>query len=369
MDHYDPEWSPNKEDTEKRYSFENQPTMAQWALSRLGETLINLIGESWANSISKAKAEENDSQQHRRVDGHSIPAARRVPLGFLFNSAKSENIVRELLNEFEGKFSQYYGEMMSEKLGISQYDPRDFDTLINPLLDLLAQTGADYTTFFRALCELTIYETEITESSKYDPDGVHSPQALRTGKQNTCLGILLQGLLKLQDADSEFVATENERRSKLIAMGAQMEKIEPLPFPSLEEIANSWKLWLPMYRSRLLANLTAQQKSSIETLKQMDQKGQLMIKKVNPKFSMRGWILQHISEHVETNFAPEFEVKTKSDGSSSYTPSSSQISAIEELNRLFRVLVVNAFGDQEISGEAAEYELHEKLYYPPEKVP
>jgi uncharacterized protein YdiU (UPF0061 family) len=340
--------------------------MAQWALSRLGETLINLIGESWANSISKAKEEIAEFDQ-RRVDGHSIPAARRVPLGFLFNSAKSENIVRELLNEFESKFNQYYGEMMTEKLGISHCDPRDFDTLINPLLDLLAQTGADYTTFFRALCELTIFETE-SDGSKYDPDGIHNPQALRTGKQNTCLGILLQGLLRLQDADSEFVAAENEKRAKLIAMGAKVEIIEPLPFPTLEEVANNWKLWLPMYRSRLVSNLTAQQKSSTEMLKQLDQKRQLMTRKVNPKFTMRGWILEHISDLVQSNFAPDFEMKSKSDGNAYYTPSSSQVSAMEELNRLFGTLVLNAFGDKEISGQAADYALHERLYYPPEKV-
>jgi uncharacterized protein YdiU (UPF0061 family) len=335
MDHYDPEWTPNKEDEDGRYRFENQPAMAQWALSRLGQCLVNLVGESWAQSSSKPSDKEADSK--------SIPNSRRVPMGFLFNATKSENIVREVLAEFETKFSTKYGEIMCQKLGIQQYDSKDYETLINPLLELLATTSADYTLFFRALCDISLSEPLYSEASKYDPIGKHSVDELRQSNPTDCLGILLKSLQRLQDADTEFVQSENEQLLKPQLSDVPIEKVEPLPFPTLEDVANTWKLWLPLYRSRLLSHVPVAQRSNPQIVTEQDIKRQSEMKKVNPKVSLRSWILKDLMQ-ITRQFTPEFEVKVNtSEDFGSHSPSK----GIIELENLYRVLVDEVFEDGE----------------------
>ena len=93
-----------------------QPAMTEWALARLGQTLINLIGDSWAVSNSRPKTRASTEPRletpAEKIKPPSIPTTRRMPLGFLFDASKSENVIRELLGEFRPLFNQKFGELM-----------------------------------------------------------------------------------------------------------------------------------------------------------------------------------------------------------------------------------------------------------------
>ena len=105
-------------DIKQIYRFEAQPISVHWNLSRLGRTLTELIGESWdpfpkkigrkpmANQMSDAK---NDSIETKSI---SAFPKRKVPLDFIFNAVNGENLVRELLKEFENYFIESFTEIM-----------------------------------------------------------------------------------------------------------------------------------------------------------------------------------------------------------------------------------------------------------------
>lgn len=115
MDSYDPEFTPNMNDKKKRYRFERQPEMAEWALSRLGQTLVHLIGDSYTQESSRPPTRMSEERSKTPAKPRSaVTPNRTIPMGFLFNSSKAENIVRELLNEFVGLFERKYGEIMCQ---------------------------------------------------------------------------------------------------------------------------------------------------------------------------------------------------------------------------------------------------------------
>jgi uncharacterized protein YdiU (UPF0061 family) len=115
MDSYDPEFTPNSNDKKKRYQFERQPEMAKWALSRLGQTLAHLIGDTYTTGSARpqTRSSEEPSKTSKKHQS-AMPPNRTIPMGFLFDSSKAENIVREILNEFEGLFEIKYGEIMCQ---------------------------------------------------------------------------------------------------------------------------------------------------------------------------------------------------------------------------------------------------------------
>ncbi|KAJ1545578.1 hypothetical protein HK096_006232, partial [Nowakowskiella sp. JEL0078] len=81
LDNYDPYWTPNNSDSEKRYSFEDQPKIALWNLSKFGRTLVDLI-ESTPSRSEKKK------------------------------NIRGEVIINEILKEFEPAFVEKYSDLM-----------------------------------------------------------------------------------------------------------------------------------------------------------------------------------------------------------------------------------------------------------------
>ncbi len=100
----------NHSDTHGRYTFRNQPHVAQWNLYRLADALLPLIGKPTAAQAA--------------VDDH-------------FGSA------------FEARFEQ----LMCAKLGF-RVAREDDETLIGETFGLLQQHRPDFTQFFRALTQL-----------------------------------------------------------------------------------------------------------------------------------------------------------------------------------------------------------------------
>ena len=114
MDAYDPATVFSSIDEGGRYAYGNQPTIGQWNLARLAETLLPLIDEVPEQAVEKA-----------------MTVLRRYP----------------------EKHDAAWTSGMRTKVGLpeSVVDPDDERHLLGDLLTLLHANRVDYTSFFRAL--------------------------------------------------------------------------------------------------------------------------------------------------------------------------------------------------------------------------
>ncbi|MGR9044265.1 MAG: protein adenylyltransferase SelO [Gammaproteobacteria bacterium] len=106
MEAYDPGFSPNPSDDQKRYQFDQQPDIGRWNCLALAQALTSLM------------------------------PSPTVPAG--------------LLRLYRQTYQQHYMQCMRAKLGLQTQQPGDAD-MLNGLLSVMAQTGADYACFFRSL--------------------------------------------------------------------------------------------------------------------------------------------------------------------------------------------------------------------------
>ena len=111
MDAYAPDTVFSSIDSHGRYAYVNQPPIAKWNLARLAETLIPLI------------------------DG---------------NTERSIEILTEAINAFSDKYNGYWIAAMRAKLGLTTQQDDDWE-LVNDLLSVMEEAGADFTGTFRRL--------------------------------------------------------------------------------------------------------------------------------------------------------------------------------------------------------------------------
>lgn len=110
LDNYDPDWTPNTTDAERRrYRYSQQPNIAIWNLTRLAEALGPLLG--------------------------------------------SAEKFRPGLDHFAETFNQHYPQMLAAKLGLSSLDGEDDFKLVEKLDALLRLHEADMTLFYRRLAD------------------------------------------------------------------------------------------------------------------------------------------------------------------------------------------------------------------------
>lgn len=113
MDSFDPATVFSSIDRNGRYSYSNQPYIAQWNLARLAESLIPQIHQEREEAIGMA-----------------------------------ENV----LNSFEEVYKRKWLAMMGSKLGLLEKKKED-EKLITELLDWMHQNSMDYTNTFRDFCK------------------------------------------------------------------------------------------------------------------------------------------------------------------------------------------------------------------------
>ena len=111
MDAYDPATVFSSIDRDGRYAYGNQPSIAQWNLTRLAETLLPLLHE---------------------------------------NEEKATQMAQEVLEEFPALFRRHWVQGMRAKLGLFTAEDEDA-TLAQGLLKLMQDNGADYTLTLRSL--------------------------------------------------------------------------------------------------------------------------------------------------------------------------------------------------------------------------
>ena len=127
MDAYDPKTVFSSIDHLGRYSYMNQPKIAQWNLARFAETLLTLIDKDINKSVELAE---------------------------------------ELINKFPEVYQEKWLNMMRSKLGLFQAHESDVQ-LISDLLDWMVDNNADYTNTFRSLSQLEKPNSELYKGEKF----------------------------------------------------------------------------------------------------------------------------------------------------------------------------------------------------------
>lgn len=183
-------------------------------------------------------------------------------------------------------------------MGLTAFADRDFESIINPLLELLAKTGSDYTNFFRLLNSFSISETKFNLQVSYQPNGLHEPSTLRDNPATDCLSLLLKSLSALHDVEAIT------RPSTPLASDIELSSLI-----SLEAASDLWKNWANFYRARLISQLPVNRKTP-EAMIEEDTLRQKKLKLINPKFSLRSWIVHESLGEVEKQFLPIAELLT-----------------------------------------------------------
>ncbi|WP_139998835.1 protein adenylyltransferase SelO [Paenibacillus paridis] len=127
MDAYDPATVFSSIDSHGRYAYGNQPPIAAWNLARLAEALLPLLHDNEQQAIALAE---------------------------------------EALSEFIDLYQLKWLTGMKAKLGLFNEDSED-KTLIERLLTIMQQHGADYTNTFRALTFDKLSGEALFETSEF----------------------------------------------------------------------------------------------------------------------------------------------------------------------------------------------------------
>ncbi|KAJ3176046.1 hypothetical protein HDU87_005563 [Geranomyces variabilis] len=143
LDKYDPEYICNHSDTSGRYSFDSQPGVGFWNLTKLASTISPLI-----------VAEVGDSR------------------------TKAEETLREILATYPVVFHNTYRELMCKKLGLRTVRSDDLDEIITPLMDVLGKVQPDYSLFFRSL------STDFKLAASHDEDAAAAAAVLSAASAN-----------------------------------------------------------------------------------------------------------------------------------------------------------------------------------------
>ena len=128
MNSYDPNTKFSSIDHMGRYSYKNQPVIAQWNIARFAETLLPLISSDLNEAIKKA---EDVIKSIPEMYKNSWLNMMRKKLGFVDSDNKDENIINSLLSWMErnnADFTNTFVDLMNEEnLSQSIYKSNEFN--------------------------------------------------------------------------------------------------------------------------------------------------------------------------------------------------------------------------------------------------
>jgi uncharacterized protein YdiU (UPF0061 family) len=240
MDNFDPSYTPNHDDFLLRYSYRNQPTIIWWNLVRLGEALGELIGSG--------PGCDDPTFVSSGVTEKTAP-----PL-----VARAEKLINQAGEEYKSVFLAEYKRLMTARLGLKSQSPSDFDTLFSPLLDTLQALELDFHLFFRRLSSLRV----------------------------------------------SAIATEEDR----LAHASRFFYKEGSTATQKDEAAARKRIadWLAVWRERVVQDWgtletwgSSDGSGGCAVSDEADEQRMAAMKKVNPNFVPRGWILDEVIRRVE----------------------------------------------------------------------
>ncbi|PPR79907.1 MAG: hypothetical protein CFH01_00116 [Alphaproteobacteria bacterium MarineAlpha2_Bin1] len=185
MDKYDPNAVFSSIDFKGRYSFSNQPGIAQWNLARFAEAILPLIHENEKLAISQAN---------------------------------------EVINEYPRIFKQKWLRIMGRKLGLEKTETND-ETLINDFLNIMSKNNLDFTSTYRNLCNHYI----LNENNNIEIDNWKNEWNQRLKKER----IEFQTISKKMKKINPLYIPRNHLVEKVINEAVYKDNFQPL-----EEILN-----------------------------------------------------------------------------------------------------------------------------------
>ncbi|ARF17453.1 protein adenylyltransferase SelO [Sporosarcina ureae] len=125
MDRYDPQTVFSSIDVQGRYSYRNQPGIAEWNLTRFAETLLPLLHEEQAEAVKLAEGKLSD---FATIYGLEWLAGMRSKLGLFNEEEADETLVNDLLTVMKSHQADYTNTFRSLTLGQQEewFDELDF---------------------------------------------------------------------------------------------------------------------------------------------------------------------------------------------------------------------------------------------------
>ncbi|ARF14347.1 protein adenylyltransferase SelO [Sporosarcina ureae] len=114
MDSYDPQTVFSSIDVQGRYSYRNQPGIAEWNLTRFAETLLPLLHEEQAEAVKLA---ESKLSNFARIYGAEWLAGMRSKLGLFNEEEADETLVKDLLAVMKDHQADFTNTFRSLTLG------------------------------------------------------------------------------------------------------------------------------------------------------------------------------------------------------------------------------------------------------------
>ncbi|GAB1313044.1 Selenoprotein O [Madurella fahalii] len=247
MDNFDPKYTPNHDDFLLRYSYRNQPTIIWWNLVRLGEALGELIG---------AGATVDDPT----FISQGVTEETAPPL-----VARAEKLINQTGEEYKSVFLAEYKRLMTARLGLKTQSPTDFDTLFSPLLDTLEALELDFHLFFRRLSTLRV--------------GAITDEPARLAAASRFF---------YEEASPTISADPDSARKRIADWLAVWR----------ERIVHDWGT-LEQWGSNTNPDANSNSGGSGAVSDAAEEQRVAAMKKVNPNFVPRGWILDEVIRRVE----------------------------------------------------------------------
>jgi uncharacterized protein YdiU (UPF0061 family) len=198
LDKFDPDFTPNHDDGELRYSFANQPSIIWWNLTRLGESLIELIGAGPDLINDETFIKEG-------VKGES--SAKEV-------ISRASSIIKLASHEYKDVFMENYNSLFGKRIGLADFQESDND-LFAKLLEVLSHSKTDYNQFFISLQN----EQDLTKREPFlTPELTQrfaKPEDKIDRERNEELGTLIDDWLKLYRERLESQNISYEERFKV----------------------------------------------------------------------------------------------------------------------------------------------------------
>ena len=292
MDNFDPAYTPNHDDYGLRYSYGNQPSIIWWNLTRLAETLGELIG---------AGCDVDDDDFIGRG-----PSAGPTP-GVV---QRAKAVVERAGNEYKAVLATEYRRLMANRLGLKVLD-QERDELLDSLLELMESLELDFNHFFRRLSKLGLAETTELESRKaiaerfFHRDGAASVVGERArerlaewlGSWRKCVVEDLGGDAGEEAADC---GDDEDRKRRMKAVNPKVCR-PPLPFHLLRRRErrrtcppSPWPHGHPLPLPPCMMPLAIHHPST-EAHIRADNRTRL----TRLQFTPRNWILDEVIEQVE----------------------------------------------------------------------
>uniref|UniRef100_A0AAY4AV29 Selenoprotein O n=1 Tax=Denticeps clupeoides TaxID=299321 RepID=A0AAY4AV29_9TELE len=256
---YDPEYACNASDKKRRYTYEAQPYVCRWNLVRLAEALGSELVGSQAGAI---------------------------------------------LDEYMSIYEGFYLANMRRKLGLLQLEEPEDHQLVADLLQIMHNTGADFTNTFRLLSNVPWPRGDDTATDILETlveqllEQCASLDELKVANHPSMAPRELEMILSMSETNPgifNVVANQPEVTKQLEKLGRLKELLEISPDELRAKQRDDWFRWIRCYRRRLARECVEGSDSCAlekERIRVMDS--------TNPRVVLRNYIAQNAIEAAES---------------------------------------------------------------------